>query len=248
MISKCFNKEQIHKGVLSLNASEFFEGTILMYLNSYGTDYNFCEFFLQTDNNIPTAAILRYNTFLYCSVSTHADLDELFCWLKGFESSVIYINVDSLGYIQDQITEECAFMHKKGVSFSDIRVEKITASSDIMQISRMVNEESAEDVTKEYFLDLTYRTRHNISEIKGIYKDDELVSFLSYSCPCYGKSVVDLVYTKDNFRGNGYSSAVVKGTLNNEDTDYYLICELSLQGFYENLGFEFCGKCFKIVM
>ena len=124
----------------------------------------------------------------------------------------------------------------------------ITASSDIMQISRMVNKELAEDAIKEYYLDLTYRTRHNTSEIMGIYKDDELVSFLSCSCPCYGKSVIDLVYTKDNFRGNGYSSAVIKGALNNEDTDYYLICELSLQGFYEKLGFELCGKCFKIVM
>lgn len=248
MIYKCFSKEQIYKGVLSLNASEYLEGTILMYLNSYDTDYNFCEFFLQSDSNKTTAAILRYNTFLYCSVSTHADLDELFCWLKCFESSVTYINVDSSGYIQDQNTEECAFMHKKGVSISDIRVENITASSDIMHISRMVNKELAEDAIKEYYLDLTYRTRHNTSEIMGIYKDDELVSFLSCSCPYYGKSVIDLVYTKDNFRGNGYSSAVIKGALNNEDTDYHLICELSLQEFYEKLGFELCGKCFKIVM
>ncbi len=245
MISRCSDKSRVMSGALTLEASEYLKGIILMYLNSYGTEYDFCEFYLQTDNiGIVTAVSLRYNTFLYCNIGDKADREELSLWLGGFESVTAFVNFQ----FSPEHSEKCVLMHKCGSTVTDKnRVVNISSSADIMRISRMVNEGLSEDVANEYFLDLTYLLRHGSAEIKGMFSEGEIISFLMVSRPILGKSVINLVYTREDFRGNGYSSAVIDGALS-EDVDYYLICTESLQCFYERNGFVPSDVCYKLYL
>lgn len=245
MISRCFDKNRVMKSVLSLDDSEYLKGIILMYLNAYGTEYDFCEFYLQTDNiGKVTAVSLRYNTFLYCIMGDEAYTEEISLWLGGFGQVTVFANIQ----LPAEHSDKCILMHRRGSVASDKnRVVNVNSSADIMKISRMVNKDLPEDIAKEYFLDLSYLLRHNTAEIKGVFSDEEIVSFMMISRPVLGKSVINLVYTSEDFRGNGYASAVISGALT-DDVDYYLICAESLKCFYERNGFTPSDICYKLYL
>ena len=68
MITLSNDKVKITKALEAVQGSVYIKETVRLYLEAYGTDYDFSQFYIQysdAENSESTAVIYRYNTQVY---------------------------------------------------------------------------------------------------------------------------------------------------------------------------------------
>lgn len=94
----------------------------------------------------------------------------------------------------------------------------------------------------QWFVDMSYRLRHNSAKFYGIYVEDKLVSGAFSLFENEKSAVISSVVTDDNFRCRGYGEDVVKSLLNeNQNKDIYVFTENEkIKNWYKKMGFVPC--------
>ena len=94
----------------------------------------------------------------------------------------------------------------------------------------------------QWFVDMSYRLRHNSAKFYGIYEDEKLVSGAFSLFETEKSAVISSVVTDENYRRKGYGEDVVKFLLNeNQNKDVYVFTENDkIKKWYEKMGFVTC--------
>ncbi len=91
----------------------------------------------------------------------------------------------------------------------------------------------------EWFVDMSYRLRHNAAKFYGIYEDDILVSGAFSLFETENTAVISSVVTDENYRHKGYGEDVVRTLINeNKSKKVYVFTENDkIKKWYEKMGF-----------
>lgn len=252
MIRLADNKELVISALSDVRGSDCIKNTIRLYLDSYGVGYGFAEFYLNTNNGTGRygAVILRYNSYVFCSVDEKCDFDELCDFLCGFKESSIFVDIVPNTNIKCFSNGEIfAVMSKKGVVSFGSRSEDIIITDDIGMISQVVTSGMTEQSGTDFFLNTSHQQRHGLLDIYAKISESIPVSIASVTKNSYnGIAVIPFVFTDKHFRGNGYSRQVLESITCNEALTYQLMCERKNIKFYEKCGFIQVDHCVRLRM
>ncbi len=238
MITLCNDKELLLNSLCFFDDYIFISENIRLYLNSYGTDFDFCQYYLQfsDDDNEIKSVIMRYNSQVYI-LSKDAN-DEIQSFVSGFQGCEIISNICFSN------SETCYVMKKRG-SISSIN-NQVKFIDSPKNIANLVTQGLDKDKAEDFFLNTAHQLRHKLISVAGIYKENKLVSVVSITENPSEYSVITFAYTHKYFRGNGLSREILSSVCNNEDKTYILLCEIHNVEFYKKCGFKQNGFCFKI--
>ena len=241
MISLCLNTEEISEAIYSVSGSDYIKSVMCLYLHSYGTDYQFSEFYLQYNNDVCTAVISRYNTFVYVICNDNADFNEISAFLCSFSGSRILYDSYKLNF---KSLNKCYIMSKNGIesrnSSDTTEVSTLTkAVASLVCKSMNISDET------DFYLNLSHQVRHGNLSVFSKKIAESVVSVAGVSKEFSGVSAVTFVYTDEYFRGNGFSREVLDIVCCNKNIKYTLVCEEHNIKFYEKCGFMQEQNCYE---
>lgn len=246
MISLCNNKNEILNAINSFKNNLCLSEYIKLYLESYGTNFEFQECFLQysnADSKSVTAVILRYTNQVYINLSDCADIQELSAFICGFTDCTIFTDISFSDMFKDK--ELYYVMSKKGVKalFCD---DNVKLSRNIKEIVTLAGNDLSVSEREDFFLNTSHQLRHNHLLSYVYYCDNKAVSTAAVADISFNKSLITFVYTDNYFRGNGYSKAILDTICSDNSREYLLLCEEKNIKFYEKCGFSCSDKVIKI--
>lgn len=242
MISLCKDKHLINSALSSIQGSVFIADNIRLYLDSYGTEYEFIQFYLQysdEDSNI-TAAVMRYNNQVYAIVDNTANLDELAAFISGLEDCSVFADEVLKLYFNDYKT--CYTFCREGAEPNDIP-ENINIEESAKCVVDLVAQDYDEESRLDFFLNTAHQMRHNLISVYGYYAENKLASVVSVSKSYDGVREITFVYTDEYFRGNGIAAKLLSAACCDVNDKYILLCEEHNVKFYEKCGFSQLSSC-----
>ena len=239
MIYLCCDNEKTGEILSRKFSSEAIRFTVLLYYKSYGTSFDFAQYYIQFDEelNTETAIIMRYNQTIYILTKSECDVSELSSFVSGFaDSEVIYDG--GAGPLQIDCKSENigAVMSRKGTDDS-VQNTAVTLINEPKLVTNLVGENMSENVKTDFFLNTAHQMRHNLLKVYGVMLDKKLVSTASVFDADSEQSLIHFVYTGEHFRGNGYSRQILQAICSDISVDYLLLCEEHNINFYEKCGF-----------
>ena len=237
MISLCSDSELIYSVLNDFGNSKYIREYIKLYLDSYGTEFDFQDLFLQKDTETGncTAVVLRYNSQIFALVSDDSDLQELFPFLSGFSQCTVVADKILKPYFSN--SDVCCEMLRRGV----VPVEsspQIKESNAPKEIADLVGESLSKDEKTDYYLNLSHQLRHNRVSAYACYLSNKPVSAVILSNTSQSTHLITTVYTKEYFRGNGYAKRILEHICCDPLIKYILLCEEHNLNFYNNCGFS----------
>ena len=213
--------------------------TILLNFKAYGTAYEFAQYYIQRSDeyNIDTALVMRYNHTVYILSTLECDLSELSSFVGGFtDCELIYDGfAGALNFTYESMSAG-AVMCAKGKSV-DVQNFSVLLVNEPKPISELVGENMSSDKRTDFFLNTAHQMRHNLLRVYGVISDSRPVSAVSLFDVDSKHSLIHFVYTGEHFRGNGYSSDIIRSVCSDISVDYILLCEEHNIKFYEKCGF-----------
>ncbi|MGN0452713.1 MAG: GNAT family N-acetyltransferase [Ruminococcus sp.] len=237
------DREQILQALSRNFGSACIKSVIFLYLDSYGTDYDFLEFYVQTDGlGIPASVILRYNQLIYIAADESGGTEELAAFVCGFTDCTV---ISDVSVMSDG--DEIFIMSKLGDASDNIS-ENVYMTDDIKSVSDVVCKGLSKEKQTDFFLNTAHQHRHRGLSLYACFLGDKPVSVAGVTAVHGGCSYISFVAADEYFRGNGYSREVLKSVCNNSEVEYLLMCESENRRFYEKCGFRLTNKCYKYIL
>ena len=242
MISLCNSEESVNLALNEVKGTSFIRENIRLYLNSYSTQYEFAQYYLQYSNetNEPVAVVLRYNNQIYVLVDERSDIGELSAFLQGFSGCDVV--ADNLIGDHFENIKECFVYEINGKKCADMS-DNIKVVTSPKEISTLVTKDFDEKSKMDFFLNTAHQLRHNCISVFGCYAGEKLAAVVSASLAFNEYSVITFVYTDEYFRGNGYAQDLLKAVCTDDSLRYVLLCEEHNNKFYEKCGFKQISVC-----
>lgn len=239
MIYICCDDEIIEE-LLSKNfGCDAIRYTILLNFRSYGTSFDFAQYYVQfsSEYNTETALIMRYNQTVYVLTTSECDTSELSSFVCGFaDSELIYDGLAGSLQLPYKSINKGAVMCRVGFS-SDVQNPAVVSINEPKVVANLVCENMSESKKTDFFLNTAHQMRHNHLRVYGVMSDNELVSSASVFAVDKEYSLIHFVYTGEYFRGNGYSRQILQAICSDISVNYFLLCEDHNIKFYEKCGF-----------
>ena len=212
---------------------------IACLLESYGLQYDFAEFWIQYENDIPVTAISRFYGDMTVYATDKTDFDELksFFMITGFSSVLCEREIfpDSYsGIVMEKISEN-----------ADAKAEVNPNLSEVYRLLESCKSNNFEVPSyKDFILDMSHKTRHETALCVGIREGEKLVSTAMSVAQSRTCAVIGAVATDKNYRNSGYGSQCVKALchLLNGRKIFIMRDERENEDFYKSMGFENKGK------
>ena len=212
---------------------------IACLLESYGLQYDFAEFWIQYENDIPVTAISRFYGDMTVYATDKTDFDELkeFFMITGFSSVLCEREIfpDSYsGIVMEKISEN-----------ADAKAEVNPNLSEVYRLLESCKSNNFEVPSyKDFILDMSHKTRHETALCVGIREGEKLVSTAMTVAQSRTCAVIGAVATDKNYRNSGYGSQCVKALchLLNGRKIFIMRDERENEDFYKSMGFENKGK------
>lgn len=234
MIYLSQNNDEVSSVLCMFFGKSAIRNAVELYFKAYGVHYDFAQFYIQkSEDNKPSALILRYNRCVYCVSADHSDKDELSEFLSGLIDTEV---ISDCLLNMPVIAQDCTVMAKKGNTTDDTS-KQVCLVTDAKLVSSLVGESLSEDETTDFFLNTSHQMRHNLLAVYGILKDKKLISTASVYVNENAEGFIHFVYTSRYFRGNGLSKSVLNALCNNSLITYRLLCEEHNAEFYKKCGF-----------
>ncbi len=244
MIRLVENRCELLKKICS---GDVFGTRILSYFNTYGGKFDFVRVWIQLDDNEnPVAAISLVEGDMTLTCCDSADFDEI----KAF--------IDMTDYLSLQCDR--SVMKKTGIKESlwgyiveykniqPVNSENVSFNKDFKQMYSIIKCAGLVGVGEylPWLSDISYRTNHGASLTAAVYNGDEMLSCASALFITENSALLGAVATKEEHRGNGFGSVLVK-TLGNKMLSLgkrtMLLCKNdSITEFYKSIGFEIIGE------
>ncbi len=220
-------------------AENIYTCKIACLLESYGLQYDFAEFWIQYENDMPVTAISKFYGDMTVYATAQTDFDELkeFLEMTGFTSVLC----------EKEIFKD---------SYSGIIMEKISANTDVTaEINPDLNEvyrllESCKSDKfevpgcEDFILDMSHKIRHNTALCVGIREGEKLIATAMTVAQSKTCAIIGAVATDKNYRHSGYGSQCVNALchLLNGRKIFIMRDESENECFYKSMGFENKGK------
>ena len=212
---------------------------IACLLESYGLQYDFAEFWVQYENDMPVTAVSKFYGDMTVYATVQTDFDELkeFLLITGFTSVL------------------CEREIFKG-SYSGIIMEKISANQDfkaeinpnLNEVYRLLQSCKSDNFEvpcyEDFILDMSHKIRHETALCMGIRENEKLIATAMTVAQSETCAIIGAVATDKNYRYSGYGSQCVKALCHflNGRKIFIMRDERENENFYKSMGFENKGK------
>ena len=227
-----------------------FSARISSNLSAYKTDYPFCEFwFQQNDEKEYTAFLSKKDGVCTLTMKENADIEEMKSML--FFADCKYIEAEKsvfemLDVKPDKTRDILTFDGETELINEGCAIDAF----NLKEVFSLLKENEGESIAHMEYLpwlsDFTFKRNRKAARIKALVKDNELVSFAMTSAETEKEAVISGVVTKNGFRKKGFASKVLSeliGDLKKEGkTIYVLTAQKEINSFYEKSGFRKTGE------
>lgn len=226
---------------------------ILAYYTAYcGKKYDFLDFWIQrsADGRELCALCRYYSALIICGACE--DKGEIEDFVSMLNPSSIFCDGTfelhtSGGYTEGETMKFC----RTGVDCSEV-CKIIKIGSDIGQLREVYNllasENSRNDVLPDfegYFLDISHRIRHSVSEVYAVLNDEEkIIATAAVVAMADNCAVIGCVATHRSFRRQGIATNLVgriTKSMLEDKREVYLHRERKI-GLYDKLGYVTIGE------
>ena len=226
-----------------------FSARISSNLSVYKTEYPFCEFWFQQNEEEYTAFLSKKDGVCTLAMKENADIDEvklmlnfIGCTSLEAEKSVF----ERLDIIPDKTGDILTF-------YGETEPINACAAKDdfeLKEVFSLLKENEGESITHMEYLpwlsDFTFKRNRKAARIKALTKGSELAAFAMTSAETEKEAVISGVITKSSFRKSGYGASVLSeivSDLKKEGKEIYVLtAQKEINPFYEKLGFIKTGE------
>ena len=240
--------ENLKDSFLKLCENDAFGVRTASFFNSYGTDFPFAQFWIQTDEDGAQSAISKTDGVITLTCAGMRGTDELseFVSAVGFDSLLcskktadfLELNVGQSGYVMQYCGGKNIISPEKALYIDD--------SPPLKDIYDILKRDGTEILDfPVWYADLSHRIRHG-----GAKASSGNVSGKAVCCALIAQTpqsaVIGSVTVSEKFRNKGYGSELVSyitDRLFSENRKIFLLRdENENQAFYERLGFKNTDK------
>lgn len=205
-------------------------------LHAYGTDYEFCRFFI---HNGDTFLAEMNGGYVLCSGGKY-DPEEVAEFLRFNGCAELLCSEKAGAEISAILDGRLSLINlMKFVGCArDFGVERDPSLSDVYEIVGSVFDFEFEP----WYLDMSHRIRHGVARCRKL--DG---SALVIQHDINGEALISQVATLPAERGKGNASRLLSAACAElSGSEVYVLCEDKLTDFYEKNGFALCGKLAQI--
>lgn len=212
---------------------------IACLLESYGLQYDFAEFWIQYENDMPVTAISKFYGDMTVYATAQTDFDELkeFFMITGFSSVLCEREIfpDSYsGIVMEKISEN-----------ADVKAEVNPNLSEVYRLLESCKSDNFEVPSyKDFILDMSHKIRHETALCVGVREGEKLVATAMTVAQSETCAIIGAVATDENYRYSGYGKKCVQALchLLNGRKIFIMRDESENECFYKSMGFENKGK------
>ena len=212
---------------------------IACLLESYGLQYDFAEFWIQYENDMPVTAISKFYGDMTVYATDKTDFDELkeFFMITGFSSVLCEKEIfpDSYsGIVMEKISEN-----------ADVKAEVNPNLSEVYRLLESCKSDNFEVPSyKDFILDMSHKIRHNTALCVGVREGEKLIATAMTVAQSKTCAIIGAVATDKDYRKLGYGKKCVNALchLLNGRKIFIMRDESENEDFYKSMGFENKGK------
>lgn len=237
MVSICSNYNE-----LDFLPADPYAARITALFKTYGAEYDFVLFWVQRIDDEPVAAISRVDGNMTLCCTEKADFEELSYFINAVGYSSLTLDaafLEPLGLTAAKSSYTVRYEGEKG--FSDKRILNDYDKKSLYDLLCFCGFELG-DYTA-FLSDVCARLNKNTASLAAI--KNETLDACAFALFEGVKSVLlGAVATRNEARGNGYASMLVKSLAGREESrKVFLFCRNDgLLEFYKKSGFVYCGK------
>ncbi len=238
MLTLCKEYEQ-----LGFLPSDPYAARITALFRTYGSDYDFALFWVQSIDGVPTAAISRIDGNMTLCSCGNADFEEIFHFVNavGFQSlTCSYEDMEKLGFEPTDSSFTVKFKGEK----TDRKINTVS-DYDKRKVYDLLCDCGFELGDYGSFLsDVCSRLNKGTASMIAAEENGSLRACAFALFEGEKSVLLGAVATSPEARGRGYASEIVNKIANEKsDKDVFLFCRNDgLEAFYSKIGFETVGK------
>lgn len=209
---------------------------------SYGTDFPFCEFWLQSGERGEAAVIARVDGCMtVCGVSP--DTYELSEFLQAVGGSEVFTSY-ALRLEPPFTVREKGVVMRCNSNAPMPRAFSVDASPKLDDVYAVLSASGQAEALGEHdawYVDVSHRVRHKTARAAVFYCENLPAACAMAVAETPSDALLGGVAVQPCFRGRGFGAGIVSalcGALNLENKNVCLCCAEGLTGFYKKLGFE----------
>lgn len=219
-------------------------------IGCYGLAYGFERDFLQIwfDEIDNTVIAKFYDSMTLISEADNCEEIRNFIEMIGFRSIEMPDDVcGKLGYTADTVKKSYIFKGQAQNFGADNVSEELYKSLYALVSDNIPGSfDNSKEAYLSFLSDFTFRKHRALARAKGFVVDGTLVSSVITSAETSDYALISAVASDKRFRGTGLGKKTVLSMIDeliNEKKKVFIVAlNESAEGFYEHLGFEFCGN------
>ena len=217
---------------------DIFSIRIMSLLKAYTTKYPFALFYYQIIDGRITALISKLDGDFTISVDEGFDTEEIiqFLCVTGYSS----VLCDEGLRLNARYNEGVIMKSSRKIEFP-CSVGVIDEFPKLMDLYNFIDYNSSD--FKAWYVDISHRIRHGTAKAYTLNVDDGVVSSGILSSIFEDYSILTAVRTENEYRNQGFGSALVSYICGDVKGTVYLMRDDGMnEGFYKRLGFEDIGR------
>lgn len=253
---------------LENSLSEFVSGRnvfacrIACLLKSYGTGYDFADFYIQLDGNErPTAAAVKYYSDMTIMLSDGFDRQEILEFI-GMTAPASVLCPETLVLNFPMILTEgftrhdCVIMKRKPSPQTDTDNKNIVSDPPLKNVWQLLksceNDGLSVPAYEDFLPDMSHKLRHGTASIRACIKENILAGAAMTVAQSESCALIGAVAAAKQFRRQGIGSACMNALCSSlygqGINDIFIVREPDKnEAFYTSLGFENYGKAVLLV-
>ncbi len=212
---------------------------IACLLESYGLQYDFAEFWVQYENDMPVTAVSKFygDMTVYATAQTNFDELKEFLMITGFSGILCEREIfpDSYsGIVMEKISANQDFKAEVNPNLNEVYRLLQSCKSDTFEVPYY----------EDFILDMSHKIRHETALCMGIREGEKLIATAMTVAQSETCAIIGAVATDKNYRYSGYGSQCVNALchLLSDRKIFIMRDELENENFYKSMGFENKGK------
>ena len=217
---------------------DIFSIRIMSLLKAYTTKYPFALFYYQIIDGRVTAFISKLDGDFTISVDDGFDTEEIiqFLCVTGYSS----VLCDERLQLFAKYNEGVIMKSKRKMEFS-LNGAFIDEFPKLMDLYNFIDYNSSD--FKAWYVDISHRIRHGTAKAYTLNVDENVVASGILSSIFEDYSILTAVRTENEYRNQGYGSALVSYICSDVKGTVYLMRDDGMnEGFYKRLGFKDVGR------